>query len=187
MAWGSWLRTFLNRGLLAVGITLCLAVTQAWSGEPQSQNPIGNRPRIPDIRLDTKNALQGVLVSPQGTPLPNRSVTLFRPDSPKALVHAKSDRQGRFQIVGITPGSYQLRVEPDSLATVRLWDGRTAPPSARDQLLVVVGNQTVRGQQRIDDLLTIDDKLVVGGMVAAAIAIPIAIANTDKDVTPISP
>ncbi|MBC7078514.1 MAG: hypothetical protein H5T92_09460 [Synergistales bacterium] len=45
----------------------------------------------------------------------------------------------------------------------------------------------VRGQQRVDELLTIDDKLVVGGMVAAAIAIPIAIANSDKDVTPISP
>lgn len=187
MTCGSWPRTALSRGLLAVGITLCLAVTEARSGNPESPQATGNRPRVPDIRLDARNTLQGVLVSPQGTPLPNRSVTVFRPDSPKAVVRTKSDRQGRFQIAGITPGIYHLRVEPDSLATVRVWEAKTAPPSARDQLLVVVGNQMVRGQQRVDELLTIDDKLVVGGMVAAAIAIPIAIANSDKDVTPISP
>ncbi|ASV72641.1 hypothetical protein THTE_0039 [Thermogutta terrifontis] len=187
MTCGSWPRTTGIRGILALAILLCLAVGQAQAGNPESQQATGNRPRIPDIRLVGRNTLQGTVVSPQGAPLANVLLTLYRPDSPKALTHARSDRQGRFQIVGITPGIYHLRVEPDSLATVRVWDATTAPPSARDQLLVVVGTQTIRGQRQVDELLTIDDKLVVGGMVAAAIAIPIAIANSDKDVTPISP
>ena len=54
----------------------------------------------------------------------------------------------------------------------------TAPPAASQSLLLVKDGETIRGQQPIANLFT--SPLVIGLVLAAAIAIPIAVNNSSK-------
>jgi len=152
-----------------------------------NQSPISSKPqqvRIPDVSLSREGIFSGKVVNAQGRPIAKAEIT-FRQSS-KVITKVSTHEQGDFYVAGLPPGVYQLFVSPNRAVTVRVWDGQTAPPSARSELLVV-DDLTVRGQRRIGELLPLESTVVVGGMVAAAIAIPIAVANSNDDVEPVSP
>lgn len=155
---------------------------------PAKQSPPLPKPqqlRIPDVSLSREGIFSGKVVNAQGRPIAKAEITFCQ--SNKVITKVSTYDQGDFYVSGLPPGVYQLFVSPNQVVTVRVWDGQTAPPSARSELLVVVDDLTVRGQRRIGELLPLESTVVVGAMVAAAIAIPIAVANSNDDVEPVSP
>jgi len=139
--------------------------------------------RIADIRLDAEGRLNGLLVDGDGVPLGRRELTLRRLQPKAVPVRVMTDDQGRFASGRLSGGLYEVRI--DRLGqVVRLWEKEAAPPKARSALLVVAGDLTVRGQRRVGELLS-SDTVVIGGLVAAAVAIPLAVSGSDDG--PVSP
>ena len=146
---------------------------------------------IADIQLQPKGRFSGQIVNAQGQPQSGIPVILQgRGQQLKTI----SDGQGWFHYEGLSGGSYRLEAN-GQLNLCRLWAPGTAPPKANQQLLLVEQNgQIVLGQycgspvcgspvggagSYIKTALT--HPLVIGGIVAAAIAIPVAIHNADDD------
>lgn len=167
--------------LIAMSCPQALLATQA------AKQP----PTIVDVQLHQGNqgpVLIGQVVNAEGEPETDVAVDLF--SAGKKLATAKTDKRGCFAFTGLPGGIYQLAAAKGQ-GTFRMWSPGTAPPAAQPGAVVVAGQDLVRGQllpyqgTRIRSLMT--NPLVIAGVVAAAVAIPIAIANADDDDTPGSP
>lgn len=179
------------RRSLQVSMTSLLAfivLPVALADQPAKESrfmPPRREVRIPDVSLREDGAFFGKVVDAQGCPIAKAEI-LFCQTS-KTIAKVLSHEQGDFYVTGLRPGVYQVVVSPNHTVTVRVWDKHSAPPIARSELLIIVGHETVRGQRRLGELLPLENTVVVGGMVAAAIAIPIAVANSSDDTEPVSP
>ncbi len=129
-----------------------------------------------DVELDPQGFLHGLLVDINGVPVTGMPVVVSQGD--RVVAQVPTDLLGRFAVGPIRGGTYQLAAG-DQMKGVRAWTARTAPPSARPMTLLVVGSQTVRGQLPASRLFS-SDRVVVAGMVGAAIALPIVINNSDS-------
>jgi|GEM_PF-630073 len=161
---------------------------------------------VRDVELDQQGQLVGQLVDAQGQPIAGAAVTLR---NQTIQLQTASNPQGQFQFSGLTGGTYLLETglsETGQRKAVqggqicRLWKNGTAPPKANQKMLVVQQNGQValgqncsspvcgspvsNGAARAKRLLT--HPLVIGGLIAAAIAIPVAIHNSDDDNGPSS-
>jgi hypothetical protein len=86
------------------------------------------------------------------------------------------DREGRFVVSGLAGGVYQLKTKYGS-SVCRCWAPGTAPPQAKNELLVVADERIERGQRPLADALFSTPTLLIL-MIAAAIIIPIAVHNS---------
>ena len=144
----------------------------------------GESPRpsiLGDIRLDVQGALRGKMVNGQGHALTDQPLRLLRDG--KLLGETRTDSQGDFVFEELQGGVYQVQVD-QAMVTCRVWTRNAAPPVAREQLLLVDAPELARGQQPIGQIFT--NPLFLGLLVAAAIAIPISIHNSQKDAEPSS-
>jgi len=128
-----------------------------------------------DVALGSANALQGQLLDKNGKPLANRVVVAVHAD--KTSLETFSDANGDFRFSPVKPGTYQIASER-SYQLCRCWAANTAPPAASDELLMVEGDRTLRGQRPIGELLS--GPVLIGLIIAAAIIIPIAVHNSQK-------
>jgi hypothetical protein len=134
--------------------------------------------KIRDVSLQSAGVLRGEVVNTQGVPRANMQVTAVQ--SGQAFAVAQTNQAGRFELVRMTAGVYELQTAGSS-DVYRLWAPRTAPPAAQDGVLLVAGEQVVRGQNGPGHGLgRLANPWVIGGIVVAAIAIPLAIANRDS-------
>lgn len=128
-----------------------------------------------DVRLGDQNTLAGQLLDSNGQPVPQQSVALLQ--GAKALVETRTDAAGRFAFPQVRSGVYQL-TEGTVCVACRAWTNAAAPPAAQGQVLVIAEAGVVRGQQPLSALFT--NPLVIGLIIAAAIAIPLAIAHKEQ-------
>lgn len=133
------------------------------------------RPVTRDVSLGAAGELRGTLVDKNGVPLANRVVVAVGAD--KSSLQSISDAEGHFRFPGAKPGLYGVASE-SSYQACRCWAAHTAPPVAASELMLVEGNQTLRGQQPIGELLC--GPVLIGLIIAAAIIIPIAVHNSQK-------
>lgn len=148
--------------------------------------------RVPNIALMTDGMMQGQLVSQAGIPLRDATVLV---NNRQRQWQTKSDAQGRFQFTGLRGGTYRVETAGQS-QLVRVWATGTAPPQASRGLLLTPQADIVRGQ-RIPSKNTnqffrvakqrLANPWVVGGIVATAVTIPVAIHNSDDDTSPATP
>lgn len=153
--------------------------------------------QITDVELQPQGTFTGQVVNAQGKPLAGAAVTLL---GRKQQIKTVTDAQGWFRFTDLSGGAYRL-VTGCQQQICRLWADGTAPPQSNKQMLVVFqGDQTVLGQDcgstvcgspvgnspvgggpvsRVKHALA--NPLVIGGIIAAAIAIPVAINNSDDD------
>jgi len=135
-----------------------------------------------DIALRQGGLLVGQVVDRQGVPQANRTVSIQY--GPHEIVRTVTDQNGTFAAQGLRGGQYQL-VTHEGISVCRLWAANTAPPAARPAALVVTGNQVVRGQWGAAGPLhgSVEwvkaHPYITAGVVAAAIAIPLALADDD--------
>jgi hypothetical protein len=121
--------------------------------------------------------MHGQLVDVQGRGRANQIVVIQRPGGEPRKT--QTDKDGRFQLNGLTGGTYQIATL-DSAAVCRCWTERTAPPAARQELLLVSGEGVQRGQYPFSDML-FSAPVLIALVIAAAIAIPIAVHNSQDD------
>ena len=186
-----------RKAWLSTGVALLACLGMLISG-PVLQAATGQPPAVPDVALDAGGTLHGQVVDVNGRPLGKIAVAISQLD--RELARTVSDESGRFRVTGLRGGAYGIVVGQCS-TVCRLWAPTTAPPSARPAALVVLGDQQVLGQggcgpcgcdpcgcdpcrpvQTCNRLKCwLANPLVIAGIIAAAVAIPVALHNADQD------
>ena len=130
-------------------------------------------PVVTDVQLRDGGVLVGQLVDAQGAPVRAMPVSLRQND--REVASTLTDESGYYTVSNLQGGIYQV-ASPNGSAAYRLWSPGTAPPAAQQGALLVVGDEVVRGQFGMWGFLT--NPWVVAGLIAAAIAVPIAVSNS---------
>ena len=168
--------------LVAV-LTAATSVTP-WQ-ELVAADPIGHveqlgrssmQPAVNDVELRPGGTLSGQVVNSAGQPLFRQAIRVQQAN--REPIEAASDHEGRFRLSGLNAGLCQIEFG-DHAVVCRCWSANTAPPVAAKEILLTSGESVERGQRAIADLLT--GPILIGMIIGAAIAIPIAIHNSQKD------
>lgn len=147
-----------------------------------------DRPAMPDIlasdvALSPDGTLRGQVLSPQGRGLPGVHVAVSA--GARDLGSTVTNTEGRFELRNLKGGVLTLTAA-QSRTTVRAWTNKAAPPAANNDVLLVAGQSQALGQWG-GFKKVITNPWVIAGIVAAAVAIPVAIHNSNDDDSPASP
>jgi hypothetical protein len=169
--------------------------------------PAGQAPLVADVALTDGGVLTGQVVTAQGAPVAEAPVVVSLQG--REVIRVASNADGAFAAPGLKGGVYQVST-PDSSGVYRLWAPRTAPPAARQGVMIVSGSETVLGQfgpppgppmgppmgPPVDPALgpppekgplgkamgwIADHPFITAGVVATAIAVPLALEDDDDD------
>lgn len=141
------------------------------------------QPLFVDVELTATNEVRGLVLDGQGQQLANAKIQIASKHG--APTHTTTDEHGRFTISPVNTGEHQLSVF-GSPVWCRCWKSGTAPPNARQDLLIVASKSVQRGQREFGTLLK-SDKLLVALILAGAIAIPLTIiSSSDNTAQPAS-
>jgi hypothetical protein len=91
------------------------------------------------------------------------------------LARTKTDKEGYFAVRDLKTGIYQVASD-NGLGNFRVWNADVAPPQAQQGALIVADGSVVRGN--LLDVIT--NPLVVAGVIATAIAVPIAVSSSNN-------
>jgi len=168
------------KGLVVFLATLGACMPQVLMAAQPAQTP-----NIVDVALRDRGVLVGQVVDVSGAPQAKVPVSLQT--GQQQLGTATADANGYFAFSGLRGGVYQV-VAAEGQGAYRLWTPGTAPPTAQQGALVVAGQDLVRGQGGGRLRFWLSNPWVIAGIVAAAVAIPVAVANAnhhhDQPVTP---
>lgn len=159
----------------------CLPAVPAYSEDIAV--PVRMGTVIADVALAPGGVLVGHVVDAQGNPTSATLVTILRGN--REVARTTTDANGSYTIQGLQGGIYHV-IAGQGVQMCRLWVDRTAPPSARHGLLVVSNPTAVLAQWGPGSTGTflenakyaMTNPFVVAGVVAAAVAIPVAIHNS---------
>jgi hypothetical protein len=208
-------------GMLVPQATRAIELERPGSGTSRASEDRAARSVVIDVSLRQGGTLSGQVVDPQGQAIEGANVWLRQ--NGKTLGRTVADQHGRFAMRGLRGGVYHL-VTTSGSAICRAWSVGTAPPSSRQQVMLVSGpairaqeyesiepesEEIVPGQsvpvetyepapggpyysgpmgpafggptfgQKMVGFLT--NPWVVGALIAAAIAVPLAIDDDDND------
>ncbi len=171
--------TLVSVGLACLGLLLPISVLEAaqvgsLAADHQPMRP--GQPPISDVELDTQGSLHGVVVNAHEVPIASVPIVVFRGD--REVTRTLTDAHGRFSVAGLQGGSLRLAVGRGT-SLLRAWAARTAPPGASHGVRIVLADDVVRGQTPLRDFLC-SDCVIVAALVAAMIAVPIAIHNSNR-------
>ena len=130
-----------------------------------------------DVSLRDGGVLVGQVLDPQGAAKAGMPVWLNADQKQPAV--SMTDQNGMFAFGGLRGGVYQL-MTIEGHGIYRAWAPGTAPPSAKPGVLLVSGGSTVRGQSNGSVNRFFSNPFVVGGLVATAIAVPVAVLASDR-------
>ena len=99
---------------------------------------------ITDISLLEGGLLEGKLLSAQGQPIQESSVTILQ--NGLEVARTKTSEEGVFQVAGLRGGVHQI-VGKTGTTTCRFWEPGTSPPAANQAAIIVSTDTLVRGQQ----------------------------------------
>jgi hypothetical protein len=131
-----------------------------------------------DVALRAGGLLVGQVVNADGVPQAGTVVSIRQGE--QEVVRTTADENGTFAAQGLRGGHYQLLTQDGSCAC-RLWAADTAPPAARPAALIVSGSDVVRGQHGGAGVIgwVKAHPYITAGIVAAAIATPLAFIDDD--------
>lgn len=150
-------------------------------------------PAVADIALTDGGLMTGKVVNAQGAPIAKTSVSLQQ--AGQEIATAVTNEEGAFAVQGLRGGLYQV-VSNGGVVSYRLWAPNTAPPAANQSALIVTGQEILNGQYCGPNSCppgqgggngggimgwVREHPLLVAGGIAAAIAIPLAVADDDDD------
>lgn len=168
-----WLVAVLTLVTSVAPIQELVAADQIGSVEYLSRSPIHSR--INDVELMSGGTLAGQVVDSAGQPLAGVAIVVRQ--STGEPITSRSDHDGRFRLSGLAAGVSQVAFGENAIAC-RCWSPNTAPPLAAKEVLLTASESVERGQRPIADLLS--GPVLIGLIIAAAIAIPIAVHNSQK-------
>jgi hypothetical protein len=156
-------------------VALLLPTGQLSAAGPPRPTGGADNPVV-DLRLSDDGVLHGSLCDAVGRPVADQVVVLRQ--GSEAVARVTTDGRGEFAFRQLRGGLYQLTASGATLVC-RVWTREAAPPTAFDALRLADGTVVVRGQQPLHCLLT--NPWVLGAIIAAAIAIPIAVHEAQDD------
>ena len=133
---------------------------------------------VVDLALDKEGRLVGQVIDNVGKPVGEQLVVVLNMLGGQRY-ETQTDAQGQFAIAGLRGGLFQLTSAGTSLVC-RCWTHSAAPPAATERVLLVATDGVERGQKPIGDLF-LSHPVLLGLIIAAAIAIPIAVHNSGDD------
>ena len=140
-----------------------------------------------DVALGEGGVLVGQVVDAQGVAVAMAKVTLA--DHKQEIAQVRADQEGKFSVPGLRGGVYRISSRGQD-AMYRLWAPHTAPPVAQQGVILVVGDDVIRGQYGTSPgpfasiaQWVADHPLITAAAIGAAIAIPIAL-DDDPPSTP---
>ena len=128
-----------------------------------------------DVELSSTGRFHSQVVDTSGQPKVNETIRLLHRGEVVGAVRTNASGEASFD--GVRGGVHQISVG-ESIAVVRCWRAETAPPIAQKSLLLVSDGKTIRGQHHISHMVT--NPIFLGAALIAALAIPIAINNSDN-------
>ena len=158
---------------LAVGKETRIACpTPSINSVSERQRP-SYKPPVSDVSLSVGGRLEGAVVDVQGIPIAEAPVVVRHEG--QEIARTTSDAAGRFRFRGLRGGVHQI-VAAHGSGLYRLWTPRTAPPSSENGVLIITKGDVLRCQFPLRGFLT-SDKVLFGGVVLGAVAIPIVVYN----------
>ena len=136
-------------------------------------------PQVLDVKLDGEGVLRGAVAKSSGQPHEGALVTLAL--GKQAVATAEANREGQFAFKLLRGGVYQIAAG-DQVVTLRAWPEAVAPPAAKERLLVVSDMELARGQRPLGEAI-FSTPVLVGAVIIAAIAIPLALNSSDDSPT----
>jgi hypothetical protein len=163
-------------GAACIGLILSTPVLEAASPPVTRGDRTDVQPRnsVDDVKLDRAGYFHGLAVDAQGAPAAGAEVVLRQLG--REAARARTDAAGRFRAGPVRGGMYQVSVGEHG-RLVRAWAASTAPPASKRVALLVAGSDVVRGQMPLEQFFA-SDTVIIAGLVAAMIAIPIAVHNS---------
>lgn len=151
-----------------------------------------------DILLHNDGVFVGQVVRADGQPREAATVSLQQRGVEVARVH--TDANGYFAVRGVRQGLYMVQTA-DTTGSYRAWSTDVAPPAAKPSALLISNAEVVRGQcgcevANCSDCdacggggggggggalaCALSRPLVIGAIVATAIAVPVALHDDDS-------
>ncbi len=185
---------------LAFLATIGMAVLPpAWGAQPTMPAPASTVP-VRDVQLNSQGQLSLRIVDSNGQSLAHQPVALLQGTT--VVLTGATDSQGDFLATNLRGGLYRVQTNR-SVSSVRCWAFGTAPPTATKSLFVAIPGRVTRGQCNGDGCEGCElccepcavgvpgpepfcsilghEPLMIGLLVAAAIAIPIAVHDSGDD------
>ena len=180
--------------LVALILQPCTAMAAVNASRLTTPEAASRPVRTADVALNRDGVLLGQVVNDAGVGVADAVVEIT---NGRQHWQTKTDTQGWFQVVDMRGGTYQFQAAGQS-QVLRVWASGTAPPSASRGILVTPSNEVFRGQRSVSPNTNqffrvakqrLANPWVFGGIVATAVAVPVAIhnANADADNPPASP
>lgn len=135
------------------------------------------RHAVRDVVLGPGGTFRGTVFNVQAHRVAQRIVVLTY--NGQELARTESNDQGQFGFRGLRGGVYGLSLGEVSRA-YRVWTATAAPPHSISEVALVTGEIVQRGQRPFYELF-VSDPVVMGVILAAAIAIPVAVHNSRSD------
>lgn len=128
-------------------------------------------PPVVDVAMTDGGVLQGQVVDLQGGGVAGVPVSVKAQN--QEVVQTTTTEGGKFTIKGLRDGVYQL-VAGKGQGVYRVWASKTAPPSAQKNAIVYTQGGGGGGGLK----MFLANPIVIAGLVATAIAVPVALANS---------
>lgn len=130
---------------------------------------------IRDIALDADGVLTGSYDNVDAQVVDGKLVA-----ANGSMIKFRTDSAGSFKVNGVAGGRHRLLLGKHVIP-LRLWKYGTAPPSAAPVLNLSDDHLVQRGQQPLGCCLPSGEVFLIGMLLAAAIAIPIAVHDSGDD------
>jgi len=160
----------MKTGRLVRGMVVSLAVFgmcipgMAFAASPPSA------PAVVDIAMADGGVLHGQLVDLQGGSATGVPVSVKAQD--QKVIRTTTVKDGRFTVQGLRGGVYQVAAGQGQ-GVYRLWTAKAAPPSAQKNAIVFTQGILAGGPKML-----LANPIVIAGVVATAVAVPVAVANS---------
>lgn len=170
MPLSKWLQAFAVT-LACVGMLVPVPFLSAQ--QPDPNQPLG---ATIDVALSDDGVLNGLIVDASGHPQADLPIQIQQFES--SVASAVSDAGGAFRC-NLQNGGMYLLAAGDQVVLLRCWAPGTAPPHAKDQVVVQAGD-VVRGQIS-PATCGLSNPWIITGLAVAAIVIPVALHNNRAD------
>jgi hypothetical protein len=160
----------MKKGRIVRGIALLLGVVGICVPELALAAPPVANPAVVDVALSDGGVLHGQLVDLRGSSAAGVPVSVKTQN--RQVVSTVTAKDGQFVVPGLRGGVYQVAAG-DGQGVYRLWTAKAAPPSAQKNAIVFT--QGVFGGA---PKMLLANPVVVAGVVATAVAVPVAVVNS---------
>jgi hypothetical protein len=174
----------MKTGRIIRGVVVSLAALGVCLPQVAFAMELAPAPAVVDVALGEGGVLHGQVVNLQGAGIAGTPVTVKAQDHTVAATTTTAN--GTFGVKGLRGGVYQVATVQGQ-GVYRLWTAGTAPPAAQNTAVVysqnvpsstVDGNVVVYAQGGGGLKMLLANPIVIAGIIATAIAVPVALANS---------